>query len=90
MEDLRENLIQQAVDCLQSTTSTLSQQASFLESKGLTSLEVAEAVKRSNMHFNTSNSQSGWLWNVLYPVAVIGAGCAAYVISRALDEVLLI
>ena len=90
MDEIRDDLINQAADTLHHSRSTLSQQVSFLENKGLTNVEIAEALRRSHEYFAAASPQHGWIWNVLHPLVVVGAGCAAYVISRAFEEVFLL
>lgn len=59
MSALREDLLEQAVRFLQdpkAAESPLAQRLQFLESKGLTELEIAEAIKQSSLAGSSSTS----------------------------------
>ena len=79
----RQSLIQQGITFLQNSSSQklpFSEQVKFLEEKGLSSDEIKHVVE------SVSPKQDGWMWKFLYPSIIIGAGCMAYVLSKAMEE----
>lgn len=81
----RESLCQLGVSFLQNASTQslpFSEQIQFLEGKGLSSEEIKQAMQS----VSTPVKKDGWLWNVMFPVLIVGAGCTAYVLSKAMEE----
>lgn len=89
-----ESLYKQGVSFLQNASSqglSISEQVRVLEEKGLSPADIRAALHSvssatSSSPFPSPSRREGWLWSVLVPVIVIGAGCTAYVLSKALEE----
>jgi hypothetical protein len=95
MNTSRESLYQMGVSFLQNATNQslpFSEQIQFLEGKGLSSEEIKRALHAVSSSSPTSGIGAGvvkkdsWLWSVMFPIAIIGAGCTAYVLSKAMEE----
>ena len=81
----RESLCQLDVSFLQNASTQslpFSEQIQFLESKGLS----AEEIKLALQTVSSPVKKDGWWWSVMFPVMIFGAGCTAYVISKAMEE----
>ena len=81
----RESLCQLGVSFLQNARANslpFSEQIQFLEGKGLSADEIKQALQYSS----TPAKKDGWLWNVVFPLVIVGAGCTAYVLSKAMEE----
>jgi hypothetical protein len=82
-----ESLRQLGVSFLQNASTQnlpFSEQVKFLEGKGLSSEDIKQALQ--SVSVSPPAKKDGWLWSIMFPVAIIGAGCTAYVLSKAMEE----
>lgn len=81
-----ESLGQTGVSFLQNAATRnlpFSEQIQFLENKGLSTEDIKVALQSVS---SPPAKKDGWMWSLMYPVLIVGAGCAAYVLSKAMEE----
>ena len=92
---MREDQVRQGLNFLRTQvggSQTLSERIGFLEGKGLTSVEIAEALQRLSLKRGgalPSSASSRWHWLLSYmiaPLAVIGTGLLVYNLTGGEEE----
>ena len=82
-----ESLRQLGVSFLQNASTKnlpFSEQVQFLEGKGLSAEDIKQALQ--SVSVAPPAKKDGWVWSLMFPVMILGAGCTAYVLSKATEE----